>query len=414
MAVGQIRSPGSTDLFILFQFNIIQLNFQLTKPQLFYVVGFDLDQHGQVRGGWSKQRRITSPVQGYRGPLFSQLSISIADTNGNGKPDLIMSAVEREPSSYYSIRGRPQYSGFVIGLDIDEDGKFTGGWTDVFVPENVIEVTTFGYIQKCNGLMVSRLWKEVQNVPDGTNFKRIQLTHTEVSQNMSLLNALVQTAIDIPDEFDLTKSCKECLASEDARYQRCVDTLENCGKDIDEVHVKNSFKLANNTSAMENMVVSRFLSMPVSDSVDFKRGESSLFCTGLIDITETAFESSDFSEFCSYLERDWLISRGAGYEIKHELHSLSQRIWTSFKMKTLYSDPSGIGGKDNKPIVAQFKISGKKKMLVGTVQKMLKKLRRKKEFSRSRTSRFQLRSYYEGGSWYIVIHKWQSIHKEEH
>ena len=405
MAAGQIRSPRSTDLFILIQF--IRSN----KLQLIYIIGFDLDQHGQVNGGWSKQRRITSPVQGYYGPRFSQMSISIADVNGNGKPDLLMSVYGYNLLPYESTI--THYSGVIIGLDIDEDGKFTGGWTDVFVPKNVHELTTFGYAQKCTGLMVSRSWKEIQNVTDAKSFKTYHFINTEVSQNRSLLNALLPTAINVPDGFELTKSCKQCLSSEDTLYQRCVHTFENCGKDVDEVLVTNAFKSTNNTKPMEKMVPSRFLSMPVNDSVIMKKGESTLFCTGLIDIIQTAFASSDFSEFCSYLERDWLISRGAEYEIKHVLHSPNQRDWNDFEMKTLYSDPSGIGGKHNKPIVAQFKISGKKEDLTRTVQNIVRKLRRKDEFDSSTTGHLHLNYYYEGRSWYIQIHKWQSIYTEE-
>ncbi|MGA7955076.1 MAG: galactose oxidase-like domain-containing protein [Gloeobacterales cyanobacterium] len=88
------------------------------QNQGYYKVGKGLDAQGNVTGGWGDWIAIPDwfPFENQHG------SITVADLDGDGKPELIVFMIDNPPGKnegYYRI-----------GKKLDVDGKVTGGWTN--------------------------------------------------------------------------------------------------------------------------------------------------------------------------------------------------------------------------------------------------------------------------------------------
>ncbi len=85
----------------------------------YYRIGWNLDAAGNVTGGWTEVRR----VPGWFGAEDQGAGVTVADINGNGRPDLLVFHIDNpggENAGYYRI-----------GWDLDAAGNPTGGWSDV-------------------------------------------------------------------------------------------------------------------------------------------------------------------------------------------------------------------------------------------------------------------------------------------
>jgi len=85
--------------------------------QFWYMIGWDMDYNGNVSNGWSEVKK---------GPFVGANSAgggaAIADINGNGKPDLLLMAIDN-PS------GANEFW-YVVGWDLDASGN-PKGWSEV-------------------------------------------------------------------------------------------------------------------------------------------------------------------------------------------------------------------------------------------------------------------------------------------
>jgi hypothetical protein len=111
VAVADLNGNGKLDLLVLMVDNAAQLN------RGTYRVGRDLDADGNVTAGWSDWHDV---------PWFSWenqgAGIAVADLSGNGRPDVIVMAVDN---------GLQQNRGvYRIGHDLDADGSVTADWSD--------------------------------------------------------------------------------------------------------------------------------------------------------------------------------------------------------------------------------------------------------------------------------------------
>jgi subtilisin family serine protease len=84
-----------------------------------YKVGWDLDQNGDVRGGWTEVRQIP----GHWGDRDGGGGFAIGDLNGNGRPDFVTFHMD-DPAG-------ANIGWYRVGWDVDTAGNVTGGWTDV-------------------------------------------------------------------------------------------------------------------------------------------------------------------------------------------------------------------------------------------------------------------------------------------
>ncbi|MDP9380198.1 MAG: hypothetical protein M3Q29_08610 [Chloroflexota bacterium] len=96
VAVAYIRGSSRPDLVV----------FHIDNPggenAGYYRVGSDLDANGNVTGGWSDVKR----VPGWFGAENQGVGIALADVNGSGTPDLIVSHIDNpggENAGYYRV-----------------------------------------------------------------------------------------------------------------------------------------------------------------------------------------------------------------------------------------------------------------------------------------------------------------------
>ncbi|HYF92236.1 MAG TPA: FG-GAP-like repeat-containing protein [Symbiobacteriaceae bacterium] len=112
IALADLNKNGRPDLIV----------FNIDNPQGenrgYYRIGWNLDQIGNVTGGWTQPL----PIPGWWGHFSEGGSISVADINGNGRPDLILFHID---NPHGEMRGF-----YRIGWDLDADGNVTGGWTE--------------------------------------------------------------------------------------------------------------------------------------------------------------------------------------------------------------------------------------------------------------------------------------------
>jgi len=87
------------------------------QNRIYYQVGYSLDEQGNIQGGWSE----FLPIPGRFSAALQGLGIAIAGLNRNGRPDLVVFYVIKNP------KGNRGY--YCIGRDLDAAGNVTGGWT---------------------------------------------------------------------------------------------------------------------------------------------------------------------------------------------------------------------------------------------------------------------------------------------
>jgi len=113
IALADINGNGRTDLVV----------FHLDNPSGdnhgYYRIGWNLDTNGNVTGGWSP----IIPVPGWFGWENQGAGVAIADTNGNGRPDLVVFHIDNP--------GGENHGYYRVGHDLDATGMVTGGWSAV-------------------------------------------------------------------------------------------------------------------------------------------------------------------------------------------------------------------------------------------------------------------------------------------
>jgi hypothetical protein len=85
----------------------------------YYYVGYNMDENGNVLGGWSDLKEI-DPGK-WIGYESEAAGITIADLSNNGRPDLVFYHVDNPQDHNYAY--------YRIGYDLDSNGNILGGWT---------------------------------------------------------------------------------------------------------------------------------------------------------------------------------------------------------------------------------------------------------------------------------------------
>lgn len=111
IALAGIREEASWDLVVT----------HVDDPKrgngLYYRVGFGLNAHGKVTGGWSNPMRIP----GWVGYYSEGASIEVYDTNESGNLDLIVMHIDNPRGQNYMF--------YRIGFSLDKNGVVRGGWS---------------------------------------------------------------------------------------------------------------------------------------------------------------------------------------------------------------------------------------------------------------------------------------------
>lgn len=115
IAVADLSGNGNNDLII----------FQIDNPQGInrglYRIGRDIDANGVVHGGWSQWREVPN----WRSEENEGGGITVADIDGDGKPELIVFQVDNSQNNARSGLNKGLYC---IGTQIDNDGNINGNW----------------------------------------------------------------------------------------------------------------------------------------------------------------------------------------------------------------------------------------------------------------------------------------------
>ncbi len=110
IAVADINGNGRPDLVV----------FHVNNPSGdnlgYYRIGWNLDQAGNVAGGWTDVK----PVPGWFGWEDQGAGIAVADINGNGRPDLVVFHLDNP--------GGDNHGYYRIGWNLNLAGDVTGGW----------------------------------------------------------------------------------------------------------------------------------------------------------------------------------------------------------------------------------------------------------------------------------------------
>jgi hypothetical protein len=111
VAVADVTGSGMPDLVVLTVDKGAQGNRGI------YRLGRDLDQAGNVSGGWTPWTDVPD--------WFSQdnqgVGVAVADVNGNGRLDLVVFMIDNPAQVNRGV--------YRVGFDLDHQGIVTGGWT---------------------------------------------------------------------------------------------------------------------------------------------------------------------------------------------------------------------------------------------------------------------------------------------
>jgi Domain of unknown function (DUF1929)/FG-GAP-like repeat len=118
IAIADLDQTGRPDLVVF------MIDNPLNKNQGYYKIGKNLDANGNVTGGWSNWIEIPD----WRFFENQYGSITIADLDKDGKPELIVFVIDNPANLNAGF--------YRIGKGLDPNGNITGGWTDwIAVPE---------------------------------------------------------------------------------------------------------------------------------------------------------------------------------------------------------------------------------------------------------------------------------------
>jgi hypothetical protein len=111
IAIADVSGNGRPDLIV----------FHVDNPggdnHGYYRIGFNLDTHGNVTGGWSPIRM----VPGWFGWENQGAAIAVADVSRNGRPDLMVFHLDNPVGDNHGY--------YRIGFNLDPGGAVTGGWS---------------------------------------------------------------------------------------------------------------------------------------------------------------------------------------------------------------------------------------------------------------------------------------------
>lgn len=373
VALGNVRSAGSKDIIFAHVYterdrNVVQ-----------YTIGYEMDQNGNVTGGWSEPRN----VYGWYGKETTGVSVSLYDIDGNGKPELILSHVDNSSS----VR-----SGFYrIGRDLNEDGIIEGGWTDdVQLPD------LFGAVSSLRGSVAvsgagtgapTFAYMDRQADPTGVQYWKLY-TGTGL-----LTKKLLDTSTTRREREDLSFGCSECYNGNHAA--RCSRAMRLCSSTIDEVRLETNVlggKNGTTTTVAET-------SVRMNQRLPRRPTKNSFYCVGFHFMYVN-------NEYCNVFDKEVVVSKGVEEFFHRAVRNEIPLDDSEYESTSLLEHPSGSGGvsgADRLPQPGKVIITSKHLTRKAVLRRAVRKLTRVLDYHHvfeKRTAKIERKNRY---TWVVLF-----------
>lgn len=338
ITLGGVRSPTSNDLAF------VHLERRKGKNLVRYQVGFGLDKHGVVTGGWSP----SYAVRGWYGLETTGVSIGIYDIDGNGLPEVVVYHMDNSTTA--------QSAFFHIGRDMNKQGLVTGGWTEYAqVPK------LFVLEGRLRGMMaISDLGTgtPVMAVLQRENYWFAHEWQLYFGTNV-LTEPMLNSSAPARERDDISSGCHDCYRGSDAT--QCARDMRLCPSKIDDVALVGT--------KQETTVDSWKTTSRVARDVPFLRPWlSTIFCTGFHHLYLN-------NDGCDVFDEEVVLAKGVEQKFLSELSKLVEVRPEDYVSKTLFETPSGgTAGPTRTAAAAKITITGAKLKRTQILRRAVRKL----------------------------------------
>lgn len=381
IAVGPIRNSTSNDVV----FAYLQQRGGVVSGA--YMVGFGLDKHGNVTGGWTDA--LALPL--WFGFDAGGLSIALHDTEGVGRLDVVL---------YYSDLTFGEYRPYVhVGRNITPEGDVRDGWSNP-VPgptTNILRGDWFftgGIAVRGRGPNATTAVIETQklrNIREG--YDGLGLNNT-ISTLQFTQETFLRTVYAGTAPFEVqnpTSECEPCYTGRNIKI--CEKRLQSCFAGLSKVPslATDAVGLDRNNESVTRLEVSRQVRRrppknPDTDSI-FCHGFHSLFMDERttncrVGVAEEELVAAGVTRLLlQSVKMEQMIFTGAGPPLKDVLSSTYKLVVPKAKAYIGKFDPGGTDGHFRRPVATTAVILSRRESRVSVVRRALRQLTSRQDFS---------------------------------
>lgn len=377
IAVGHIRGNRTEDIIAMYR--------KYRKGSLHYKIGFHLSPTGDVLDGWSDEisvpNRFSSEQVGEQSFYVVGIRLNIVDVDNNGQPDLVL---------FYQVDFmNARLQSFVqVGLNLDNRGHVTDGWTDL-KPFDVFSTMTVGKVSWCPQPLLAGSY--IPPVKKQGSRQVVYSLHVNVSENW-LTTGLPGTVTSHSPLEDVTEACSECYHG--FKLQRCRNRRQVCKAMVDEVHYSNTYnKLLTRPVRQSDSHHTRTAILHTNRLEKWPTNRS-LYCIGF------EFLMRKRGGLCEIIDRERAVSKGLEIVMLQEFDKNGFKNKSLIDSFTLFGNPAGVHG-NSQQIAAQFALTGKRGRFAHSLKGIFKRLRRRTEFGGLGKDVLKMKKFYSNGKWFV-------------